>query len=110
MKRRISPLPAPAILAAPLLMALAGCHGSKPSPRAEGQRSAEGQVLKGSVSDAMLPYDALTSQPPLAPPPTRARPGKADSADSADSAADAAAPSAEAPTEAGAPAPEAPAA
>ena len=31
------------------------------------QRTAAGQVLSGSISDAMLPYDATTSTAPLAP-------------------------------------------
>jgi len=48
-----------------LLATLAGC-GSKKEASATGP--AEGKVLPGSVSDAMLPYDTATSAPPLAAP------------------------------------------
>ena len=47
-----------------VLAALAGC-GSQESPAAKGDTVAE--VLPGSASDAMLPYDTATSAPPLAP-------------------------------------------
>jgi len=44
---------------------LAACHGSSPK---NDQRSASGQVLQGTISDAMLPVDKLKSQgPTLAP-------------------------------------------
>jgi hypothetical protein len=33
----------------------------------EGAGKAEGEILPGSTSDAMLPYDSVRSQPPLAP-------------------------------------------
>lgn len=48
----------------PVLLALAGCQNE--AKRATGGR-AEGEILPGSVSDAMLPYDTVRSQPPLAP-------------------------------------------
>lgn len=60
-------------------LALAGC-GAKKSPKAEDQRTASGQILPGSISDAMIAYDALTSQPPMAP---RAAPAVAAVAESA---------------------------
>lgn len=44
------------------LLALAACHKTDES------RSATGQVLQGTVSDAMIPLDQLTSEAPLAPP------------------------------------------
>ncbi len=47
-----------------LSIALTGC-GTEVKKEAGGR--AEGEVLPGSVSDAMLPYDTVTSQPPLAP-------------------------------------------
>lgn len=45
-----------------LMLALAAC-GSGNSPA---QDAAGGEVLQGSVSDAMLPLDSVRSQPPLA--------------------------------------------
>ena len=63
---------------------LAGCHRSAKS---DDQRTAVGQVMSGSITDAMLPYDTLRSQPQLAP----ARAGASASlAALADSGADAA--------------------
>jgi hypothetical protein len=52
-------------IAAAALMALAACkpNGSAPS----GPSEAAADVLSGSASDAMIPYDTLRSQPPLAP-------------------------------------------
>ena len=44
-------------------LALMGCQGKK----APVQGTAGGEVLPGSVSDAMLPIDTVRSQPPLAP-------------------------------------------
>lgn len=46
------------------LAALAAC-GSKEAKKPEGGSFQE--VLPGSASDAMLPYDTATSAPPLAP-------------------------------------------
>jgi hypothetical protein len=51
------------LLAAAALIALAGCHKAQPDKQAQ----AGGQILPGSISDAMLPLDRATSQPPLAP-------------------------------------------
>ena len=51
------------IIAASLLVLLAGCHKSEPDK----QSKAGGTILPGSASDAMLPLDTVTSQPPLAP-------------------------------------------
>jgi hypothetical protein len=45
-----------------LPLALAACQGETAQ-----QSTAEGEVLPGSASDAMLPYDTVRSQPPLAP-------------------------------------------
>ena len=58
---------APRFLAAACLLGaltLAGCHRSAKS---DDQRTAAGQVMSGSITDAMLPYDTLRSQPQLAP-------------------------------------------
>lgn len=67
------------------LLLLGGCDffGGLSADSASGE--ATGEVLPGSVSDAMIPTDDLTSQPPaLAPPPGGG--GAAASADGADSA------------------------
>ncbi len=52
-----------------LLLSLSACGQDKPK-----ESAASGEILPGSISDAMLPEDRLTSQPPLAP--VAARPGK----------------------------------
>lgn len=49
-----------------LVLVLAACKGEqKPAQDAR----AAGEILPGSASDAMIPYDTLRSQPPLAPRP-----------------------------------------
>ncbi len=66
-----------AILAA---LALAGCkqHGA-----AAGPGDAPAEVLPGSASDAMIAYDALRSQPPLAGPAPGTSRGEGAEADAA---------------------------
>lgn len=54
------PVIAALLLALPL--ALAACK-----QEAEKDATASGEILPGSASDAMLPEDRLTSQPPLDP-------------------------------------------
>jgi|GEM_PF-1683016 len=49
-------------LIAPAL-ALAACGEKEPDAKAE----AAGEILSGSIDDAMLPLDSVRSQPPLAP-------------------------------------------
>ena len=82
-----------------MLLALAACHHANKS---NDQRTASGEVLAGTISDSMIPYDSLTSRPPLAPH-SDSRSGGAANADAAeaDSAGD---PSTAAPDES-APAP-----
>ena len=48
-----------------LCLAIAAC-GNDPAPAEDGQENldARGEVLGGSISDDMLPLDALTSQAP----------------------------------------------
>lgn len=53
-----------ALVILPVLAVLAGC-GSQETQAPKG--SSFGEVLPGSASDAMLPYDTATSAPPLAP-------------------------------------------
>ena len=45
--------------------ALAGCGGEQ---NAASEKGGGGQVLDGSISDAMLPYDTVRSQPPYLDP------------------------------------------
>ena len=47
------------------LIALAGCKGD--ARKDAGAGKAQGEVLPGSASDAMLPLDTVKSQAPLAP-------------------------------------------
>ena len=51
------------IAAASFVVALAACHNKADDAAA----TAVAQVESGTVSDAMLPIDRVTSQPPLAP-------------------------------------------
>ena len=62
---------------------LAGCSAKK-TTKSDDQRTATGQVLHGSISDAMVPYDTATSTPPVA-----ARHASGMSGDGGDSNADA---------------------
>lgn len=48
-----------------LVLALGACGNDNPAKELGGK--AEGQILPGSVSDAMIPVDQVKSQPPLAP-------------------------------------------
>lgn len=53
------------LLALPLLIAIAGC-GDKNAGNDSERKTAAGEVLGGTISDDMLPLDAVTSQsPPL---------------------------------------------
>ena len=47
------------------VLGLSGCTGG--SKQDEGAGTAQGEVLPGAVSDAMLPLDTVKSQAPLAP-------------------------------------------
>lgn len=60
------------ILALPL--AAAACNKGAEKKQKD-QRQAAGEILPGSISDAMLPYDTVRSQPPLAPKES-GKPGK----------------------------------
>jgi hypothetical protein len=53
------------ILALPL--ALAACEQQAADAPAEQGKAAAGEVLPGSISDAMIPLEQLDSQAPLAP-------------------------------------------
>jgi hypothetical protein len=56
-----------ALLAVPLL-ALAACGGEAEAPvESDDSATATGDVLGGSISDAMLPLDEVRSQSPSAP-------------------------------------------
>lgn len=59
-----------------LLFALPACGGDEPAETPAG--TAQGEVLPGSASDAMLPLDTVRSQAPLAPKPAaKAAPSEA---------------------------------
>ena len=53
------------LVLAACLLALAGCNGD--AKKDAGAGTAQGEVLPGSASDAMLPLDTVKSQAPLAP-------------------------------------------
>ncbi len=63
-------------------ISLTSCKDEKPTD----QRSATGEVLAGSISDSMLPYDSTKSHAPRAPEHVAA--AAASGADSGDSAAE----------------------
>lgn len=65
-------------LAIPAL--LAACRDEQPAT--EGA-AASGEVLEGTISDAMLPLDTVRSQPPLAEPAAAARTRSDDGEDEA---------------------------
>ena len=51
---------------APLMLLAAGCTEQPAGPAERGGKAA-GEVLGGSISDAMIPLEQLESQAPLAP-------------------------------------------
>ncbi len=59
------------VLAGSLLLTACGGDNTK-----KGTREASGQVLAGSINDAMIPVDELQSQSPLAPPEPEKGPGQ----------------------------------
>jgi hypothetical protein len=77
-----------AIITVAAALALAGCkqHGA-----AAGPGDAPAEILPGSASDAMIAYDTLRSQPPLAPPTGEVGPGGSATRAKAKDATDAAA-------------------
>lgn len=82
-------------LALPLTL-LAAC-GDKPD---ESTAATSGQILPGSTSDAMLPVDTVTSQPPMmAPQPGEGAPAASSSAAPSEAASDAPAEETPAPEE-----------
>lgn len=64
----------PFVIAALSLLALSACQ-DEPKKAAGG--TAQGEVLPGAASDAMLPLDTLKSQAPLAPKTEGGEPGDA---------------------------------
>jgi hypothetical protein len=76
------------VCCATLLLAACGKPADQPAAKAAG-----GQVLPGTISDAMLNLDQSKSQPLLQPAPVVHGPANADASDAAaEPAADAAAP------------------
>lgn len=102
MIRRLPDLSIPAALA--LLLALSACNTSS-APQASS--TASGEILPGSVSDAMLETDRSQAQAPLAPVAQSAG-AKVDPGASTEAADTAAVPTAAADTTPADPAPSAP--
>ncbi len=65
-----------------LVATLGACHQGQKA----GHGEVSGQILPGSVSDAMLPYDAVKSKAPLAPKETIQSGNDGDVGSAADSA------------------------
>ncbi len=87
-------------------LAVVGCQEKKQA--ASSHATVVGEVLPGSVSDAMLPVDTVRSQPPLAPKtePSGAKPDKAHASGKPASGSETAAePAAEVPADAPPPPP-----
>ena len=55
------------LMAPALLVLLLSACGWGEAKKTEGAGTAQGEVLPGSVSDAMIPLDSVKSQAPLAP-------------------------------------------
>lgn len=76
----------------PLVAALmlAGCDKDAATPSGDDNRSAEGEVAGGTISDAMIPLDTVTSTPPAMKETAAAKPagssGPAPESDAADEA------------------------
>jgi len=85
----LSPLAGRPLLLAPVMLALAGCGLSDDS---SASKDAAGQVLPGTISDAMVPLDTVRSQAPLAPQaaPAGASDEASDAAEASDAPSDAA--------------------
>jgi hypothetical protein len=86
------------ICLATLALATGACKDKK---AAQGEAAPSGEVLPGAASDAMLPYDTVRSQPPLAPQTeaaakSGAKGAASDAAEAAAAASDAATPVADA--------------
>ena len=52
------------LTATALALLLAACSDSEPAPAEQGASGAEGEVLGGTITDAMLPLDSVQSQAP----------------------------------------------
>ncbi len=73
--------PVAAIAVLGLALALGACKGGE---KQQGAGNAQGQILPGSASDAMLPVDTVRSQAPLAPKAAaKAKDGASDAASEA---------------------------
>lgn len=91
---KLSPV-APVALALALPLALAACNKA---PETGATAAAGGEVLPGSVSDAMIDLDGATGTAPLQPAP-RVKPSERAVASDAAPASEAAAPAAAAPAD-----------
>ena len=69
------------LIALPFALALASCGDKAEEAPADDTRGAEGEVLGGTISDAMLPLDTVKSEnPPLREGPAPGEGGTAPSA------------------------------
>ncbi|HMO67368.1 MAG TPA: hypothetical protein PKE25_01665 [Novosphingobium sp.] len=71
------------LLVPALCLLLTACGKESQAPVAA---QAGGEVLEGSISDAMLPLDTVRSQAPLAPRPTEGAAAKAATSEKSDQA------------------------
>jgi hypothetical protein len=85
------------------LALLAACGGDAPT---DDGRAASGEVLEGTISDAMLPLDRVQSEPPLEDPEAFAEARSADGEDEAGTTPDAEEQAGSEPSEADQPDPE----
>lgn len=92
------------LTAASLALALSACDGGSTEPSGDERGSAAGEVLGGTVSDAMIPLDELRSTSPIEATAPSTGPGQAptsagDSVTDRETAADTSPPEDGAPTE-----------
>ena len=93
------------LIVAATLLALAGCKGE--ARKDAGAGTAQGEVLPGSTSDAMLPLDTVKSQAPLAPKSEGGEAGETRSAKAGKAGVKPSAPATAAPTASAVPEPAA---
>ena len=93
------------LIVAATLLALAGCKGEAKMDAGAG--TAQGEVLPGSASDAMLPLDTVKSQAPLAPKSEGGEAGETRSAKAGKAGVKPSAPATAAPTASAVPEPAA---
>jgi hypothetical protein len=86
------------LLAATILAAALGACGDKKQPPPD-EGDVSGEVLKGTISDEMLPLEQLKSHPPLAAPVAAPSAASSDAPDDGEATDEAAAPPAPSPAQ-----------